>query len=401
MGNRLGMKRVYNVVAVLLFAVVAVLGFPLNRDLRAQERGSTGRTGQVLALGVAKIVENNVASARQQAIARAVKKGVEYYLVSKLGQKTTAEHLDTLIDRILPRAKELVEYYHVVKETQLEDRYTLLLSIRVNEKLAIDRLREQGLLGTEAKPVRILFLVGNTLQGSGQYWWKRPEEISPLCPAELALFKAFQDKGFEFVDRTISFPTAEVTPEMKQVELSPLLIKAWGELFGANVVVYGKGQTESSGEVSMSLQVISVADGTEYCRMTETSFSTTKPSPQEIVSIFEEIVNRMMPRLEACVADAGGQELAYKTFEVVLRGLKDYVQYRRLKNFLSKEIPGVKEFVQSRIGSHYVSFRVQFQGDEEKFASLVMYHDALPVPIQSVEKKEGQVVFVVSSKSGQ
>jgi len=389
------------IIAVSFFAFIVMLGLWLDSYSYAQEQNASSGDAQILALGVAKIVQDNVAGARQEAISKAVARGVEYYIIKKLGPKTVSEHLDTLADGILPRAKELVEYYHVVREMQLEDRYVLLLRIRVNEKLATDRFLAQGILSAEARPIKILFLVGNSLQGRSKYWWEKPEEASALSPPELALFRAFQNKGFDLVDRTISFPTKQVSPEMKRAELSVPLVKAWGALLGADVVVYGKTKSNGSGEISLWLEVVGVVDGKEVCQMTESSTAPEGSDTQGVVDVLEKMVNRMMPRLETCVIEAGGQEVTYNTFEVVLKGLESYAQYRKLKDFLSKQIPGVKEFVQSRIGSHFVSFKVQYRGDEEKFANLVMYHDSLPIPIQGVEKKDGQVVFVIGSAGKQ
>ena len=386
-------------IIVWMSAVLGVLTLFLGQNLYAQESLDKKASDQILALGMARVVEGNAAAARQNAISMAISRGVEYYLVTRLGKKTVADHLDRLVEGILPRAKELVEYYHVVKEAELGDRYTLLLQMKINEKLATDRLLEEGLLSAEATPLKILFLVGNMAKGSSEYWWTKPEEIPPLSPAELALLRAFQDKGFDLIDRTISLPSTEVTPEMRQAELSPILIKGWGDIFGADVVVYGKSEVNDLGEISMTLQVVGVADGFVHCELSETGSTDAQGGPQEVIAVLEGIVSRIMPRLETCVNEAGGaEEVIYNSFEVTLKELKNYMQYKKLRDFMSKEIPGVKEFRQSRIGSHYVSFRVEFQGNEEKFADLVMYHDALPVPIMRVERKEGEVVFVVGQE---
>ena len=361
-----------------------------------------GKGSETLALGNAKVVEDNVAAARQNAISSAISKGLEFYLMAFLGEKAISEHLDTLIEAVIPNAKELVENYQVLKEVQIGDKYSVLLKMKINTKLMLERLREQGLLSAEAKPIRILFLVGSALKDSVEYWWADPNDMPPLSPTELVLLRAFQDKGYDLINRTTSLPGQDVSMDMRQPNLSPDLIKRWGEVFGADVVIYGKSSIDASGEISLLLVVVSVKDGEEHCRLTRVGSSATCADTEKIVAGLEDIVTGIMPSLEACIVEAGGaRKVILRKFEVTLKGLHSYAQYKKLRDFMSKEIPGVKEFRQSRIGSHYVSFEVEFEGNEDKFANLIMYHDALPVPIQGVEKREGEVTFLVGDKGEQ
>jgi len=386
----------------LIFLIILAsmfLIYPTVQNLPAQEAPTQVGGNEVLAIGVSRILGDNLAQARQNAISSAISKGLEYYLLRKLGREVVRDHLDSVVDGILPRAKELVEYYHVIKEAELGERYTLLLQLRINEKLLTDRLQEEGLATTETKPIRVLFLVGDGTKGATECWWTKPEEIPPLSPVELVLFRAFQKRGFDLIDRTVSLPSEGFTPDMKQTELSPMLIAKWGRIFGADVVVYGKGEMSDTGQVSMRVQVLGVADEVVHCQMDESGSAVAGGGSQEIVTALEGVVNQMMPRLLVCLNRAGGgRQIVYHTFEVTLKGLDSYMQYKKLREFMGKKIPGVRELKQSRIGSHYVSFRVEFQGDEEKFANLVMYHDALPVPIKVLEQKQGEVVFLVGDK---
>ena len=371
-------------------------------DGQCQISPGAAKTDQVVALGSGRIMDENVAAARQSAIASAISKGVEYYLITTLGQRTMSENLDRVVEAVIPRSKELVENYQVVKETQIGDRYTVLIRMRINKKLAAERLQEEGLLSTETKPIRILFLVGSALGGPLQYWWSNPADAPPLSPTELVLLRAFQDKGYELINRTISLPSQDITQEMKQADLDQALICKWGEVFGADVVIYGKSSIEKTGQVSFSLAVVGVRDGKEHCRLTRAGMVRSNEDIEEIVQELENIASAMMPSLEGCIENATATEMAIvEKFEVTLKGLQSYSQYKKLREFLSTQIPGVKAFRQSRIGSHYVSFEVEFQGDEDKFANLVMYHDSLPVSIGQVDKRDGEIIFIVGKSEGQ
>lgn len=355
---------------------------------------------QVVVLGTAKIVDDNVASARQTAISSAIAKGVEFYLVNFLGEESVSDYLDRLVETILPNANELIQDYQVAKEAQIGQRYGVVMRLRINEQLVNNKLQELGLLAAEAKPIRVLFLVGSTLRGSLQYWWANPAEMPPLTSTELVLFRAFQDKGYDIINRTISLPSQEITLEMRQPQLGRDLVKKWGEVFGADAVIYGRSGMNEAGEITISLSVVGVDNGQEYCRLTRAGQAGPGTNMDMIVAGLEGIVQDLMPKLESCLEEAGGaKRVQVKKFEVTLKGLQSYAQYKKLREFISNEIPGVQNFIQSRIGSHLVSFRITFEGNEDKFANLVMYHEGLPVPIKGVEKSEGKVTFIIGSSS--
>jgi len=390
--------RVTGVKRFLLFLLYSMIIFSGlgHQPAHCQDQQGSEKGNSILSLGMAKIIDDNIAAAKQKAVSSAIERGVEHYLVRRLGEKAAAEYLDRLVEGVIPRANELVENYYIVREAQVGDHYALLLQIKVNEKLAGDRLQEAGLLQTETRAIKLLFLVGEEEAGKLKYWWSSPDELSPLNPTELALFRAFQDKGFDLINRTVSLPPSGVSAEMRRGELDLSSISKWGEVFDADVVLYGKSLIGQDGGISVAFQVVRVSDGTEYCQLTQAWTGGSAQSREEIVNALDETIRQMMPRLESCIEEAGGAvQQAYSHFVVTLKGLESYVQYKRLRDFISKEIPGVKRFTQSRIGSHFVSFEVEFQGDKNKFANLVMYHDGLPVPIKGVEQQGDEVTLLI------
>ncbi len=350
--------------------------------------GDSPQEAPRMVLEAAKIIDENVAQAKNAAISLALERGVQGYLVNMVDSQVISDNLDRLVQEILPKAKELVENYNIVAEQQIGDRYVVFVKVKVNQKLLKDRLLEIGVLQPEAEPIRLLFLVLEKRDGHIQFWWGNPDSSAPLTPAEIVLYRVFQERGFNPINRTLGTPESGYTEDMEVPELDNEKALRWGELFSADVVIWGQTEEAQSGEISVSLKATSVGEGTTICQV-----SQVDQGGQEAM---EELIAQVVKRLSPCIKEGLGRGgIEPRRFVVTLQGLTDYFQFKNFRDFISKMVPGVKELKQRRIGSRFVSFQVQFLGSMDDFKEAVLTSADLPVEISRVEERTNEIKFIL------
>ena len=88
---------------------------------------------EILAIGTAKVQKGNLAQAKSDAISDALVKGVEYYILRRLGSEGAANNFRRIIYEITPSAREKIENFNILVEDQTEEEYQVLIRLRVNE----------------------------------------------------------------------------------------------------------------------------------------------------------------------------------------------------------------------------------------------------------------------------
>ena len=101
---------------------------------------------EIFAIGKAVMKDGNEAAAREEAISRALTKGVENYLVSRLGEETIAENFSRVMNETLPGAREGVGNFNILAEELGNDEYRVFVKMKINEKVLEKRLRKAGIL---------------------------------------------------------------------------------------------------------------------------------------------------------------------------------------------------------------------------------------------------------------
>jgi hypothetical protein len=123
---------------------------------------------EILAIGTATIKDGNLAQAKESAISDALTKGVENYLLHRLGSEGVLDNFNRIIYEILPRAKVKVENFNILLEDQTGEEFNVFIKLRVNEKVIDDKLREAGVVLTEGPSIEALYL-DITLKGLSSY----------------------------------------------------------------------------------------------------------------------------------------------------------------------------------------------------------------------------------------
>ncbi len=384
--------RACKTIPILCFLLCFFLAAPLPN---AEMTGATGEN-EILAIGTSTVAGGNLALAKNAAISRALMKGMESYLVNRLGSRGVVNNFQRLIQEIIPRAKENIENYHILAEDQIGDRYKVLVRLRINEKVLDERLREAGIVFMEGPPVKVLFLVSEKREESVSCWWKDPELNPPLGSAELALYNVFQQRGFIPLNRVLSLPEAEYTEDLRACELQDEYILKWGTLFSADMVMYGQANILEEKEVFVSLEVFDVRKGIRICQdMLAEPFVQGPEGGNQSIEAMERVAKLLAARMAPIMirAAASVQE-DISRFVITLKGLNSFKQFKIFRDFLRTEVSGVKSVRQTRVRKNSISMTVDFQGDRRRFLNRVLKHENLPFSVTLEETEDGGIVFM-------
>jgi len=358
----------------------------------------TLKSNESIAIGTSPVSGENLATAKKAAISEALVRGVEQYLVRTFGSQGMAYSFQRLTRDVLPRAEELVENFQVLAEEQVGNQYNVLVRLRINEEIMEGTLRGAGLSSTEMVPIKVLFMVSEALGESIAYWWADPLAHPSLDPTEVALYRAFQERGFVPINRTLSLPSGDLAGYANVPELEREQVVAWGVLFSADVVIYGFSHIQEE-DITLMLSAVDVQQGTIIGDSTRVAGIPHPASETQVLEslqiLADQTASKLAPTIQQTIQSSRGgvTELA-----ITLKGLTSYSQFRMLQDFLSREVQGVKSVRQTRVRRDSISIAVEFQGNRDMFLNRVLNHERLPL-LLNVEQAEGdQIVLIAASK---
>jgi hypothetical protein len=372
------------------------IGLPLDLlPVRAEEPLERNES---IALGSGPISGGNLASAKKAAISRALERGVEQYLVRKLGSRVMTVGFQRVIREVLPGGEELVENFQVLAEEPTGDRYHVLVRMRINEEIMEETLRDAGLSKAEMVPAKVLFMVSETVGEDITHWWENPASHSSLAPTEVALYQAFQERGLAPINRTMSLPSGDLSGYAAVPELELDQIVAWGRLFSADMVLYGFSQIQQE-DITLMLSAVDVQKGDIVGDSTRIIGLPSPATETQILESLEILADQMASKLAPVIREAAARSQGgLSELAVLLRGLTSYSQFRILQDFLSREVQGVQSVRQTRVRRDSISIAVEFQGNRDMFLNRVLNHERLPLPLRVEPSAEDQIVLVVESQ---
>jgi len=379
---------------LVLFLLFLVLFKTVLSDAEIRRKPATN---EVLAIGTAPIVSGNLALAKKSAISRALMKGVENYLVHRLGSQGVVNNFQRFIEEIIPGAKEEIENFNILTETQIGNEYKVLVRLKVNEKIIDKKLREAGLIFMEGPPIKVLFLVSEVKDETIFYWWKEPEVHSALSPTELALNKVFQKRGFSSINRPLSVPVTEFSKALRSPNLEEADVLKWGKLFSSDVVIYGQANIVDEKEVSLTLNAFDVNQGLQIGQDFQVEqIEKGLEANEQIIETLERLVDDLADRLTpTIVRTVRFDHEKVHQFEITLKDLDSLKRFRIFRDFLRRDVVGVKSVRQTRVRKNSISIAIEFQGERNGFLDSVLNHENLPFPLNVVQTKEGEILLSI------
>jgi hypothetical protein len=387
-------------ITILKTGAASLLAFSLFLLLPAistAEAGQTNENREILAIGSSSITGGNLARAKKRAISSALMKGAELYLLNLLGSQGMVQNFERVLEEIIPNAREGIENFNILAENRTDQKYTVLLKLKVNQEMIAGRLKKSGITPGEEPPdaVNLLFMVLETLGEVESHWWKDVDAYAVMSPTELALTRAFQERGFDPINRTSIPPEATFSSPASGSKPSLADALAWGKLLSADVVIFGNSRISEDGDIYVNLEAADVAGGVLICK--ETRFQETKLDLGDTEKIFEALqkiaVSLTSPFYACIVQGMEVQKGESDHFEMTLAGLRNFKQFMTFKDFLINAVPGITSAIPSRIQGDSVTISIQYKGGKEKFLGDILNHPKLPFPIHLSRSEEGNTIL--------
>jgi len=352
---------------------------------------------EVLSIGTGVISGENLAQAREQAISQALVKGTETYIVRRLGSRGVVSHFQQLVQEIIPHSREYIANFLILTEHREESRYKVLVKLRINKEVLDDKLRAAGMLLPDIPPIKVLFLVSEKKDDSTFCWWKDPGLQPSMTEAELALYNAFQARGFNPINRTLSLPETEYPENLRSPELPEEDIVAWGRLFSAEVVIYGRAEVTDQ-DAAMDLRAIDVNRGVEICAGKErVSLEGELLKERPLIEAMEGLSGRIAVRFApAMIQAAVSEQEKVVRLLVTVKDLHNYREFTIFRDFLRNEVTGVLSVIQKRIRLDSISIEVKFRGNAFRFLNRVLNHENLPFPMSAEQTEKGEIILSAS-----
>lgn len=353
----------------------------------------------ILSIGEAIIKENNMADARKDAISNALKKGMEQYISQHLGNQGMVSNFSTLINDIIPIAVEEIENYHILAEEKNGENYSILVRVKINEKLMEQRLSERGIVSIENTSIKILFLVSQEKAAVKElsFWWNNTDINSALTTTELKLYSVFQEQGFEPVNRLSDSSYANYSEDMIRPDISNKGAIEWGRLFLADIVIKGKSSISADNMVTVDLEAMSVKDGKSICRAGiseqgnpgdsfEYSFSNT------LDTAINNIAIQFAPEIIKSLAK---KDREANSILITLLDVNNFNEFRLFKKFLEEGVSDTKSVVQSRVKRNSMSILVEYFGAKEAFINKLKDYKGLAIQSDTTDEKDGDLVIKI------
>ncbi len=364
-------------VAAVCFALNLLVG--LWSPALAVERETAG--GDVLAVGTGSIVKGNLAKAREDAVSEALEKGVERYLINRLGSKNMINNFARLIHEVVPRAREGIENFHILAEEQREEDVKILVRIKINEKLLEEKLKEIGLVLVQGPSASVLFLVSQLGPEAQRisYWWKDPESDAPMTPTELALHRVFQERGFNPIRRLFNVPEGDYGADMRSLDLSDEAAIEWGRRFDADLVIHGRCEIVGREEIYLTLTAFDAKQGVRLHQQRERiKIEAEAVGSEQILQPIVSIVNKAAAGLTpAILGEFKAPDVKVAELEISLQGVQNLRQFSELMNFLEKDVAGVESVRPTKVKGNVIEVRVVFKGDTEVLLDRLAKQDIL------------------------
>jgi len=339
------------------------------------------QTQVMKAEGVAAIVNNDKAIARDSAIEDALRKAVEQAVGTLVSSETMVENYQLLSDSIYTKTKGYVQNYRITSEVPIETLY----KVTVEATVALGNLKDDmfaiGLLLARKHKPRVMFLIAeqNIGQEHYKYWWGHYASETDLSVSETVLVEKFREKGFNVVDYATKAENIRISKEYRMVNLNDDAVMSLGNQYDAEVVIVGKALAKYVGNVmNTSMKSCQANMTARAIRSDNGAFVASTSSYGAAVHIDEitagtEALKKSASDLASKLIDQilnthrdeiGGTTLVQMT----VNGVRSYQDFLSLKNVLKGEVRGVKGVHQRSISAGVAKIDIDIRGDAQSLA---------------------------------
>ncbi|MBW2566443.1 MAG: hypothetical protein JRE24_06090 [Deltaproteobacteria bacterium] len=375
------------------------------------EDGEGEETKTIHVIGRGTIYSDNVARARENAIADALQGVVEKAIGLLISPSSVVQDFQLLSDRVYNQTREFIDGYKVLIESKSGRYYRVLVRATVSMKTVQDKLSSVGIFTMhKGMPAVMFFLseqnIGETLP---QYWWRQMPPSADLSAVENVFSDYMREKGFMIVDRTALGGDAQLGPEYWDSELSDDAAAKLGRELGADLVILGKAAARYSEEVSdndmksiqatVSTRAITADTGLMIASSQRTNGLARRDDStggREAIILSASAVAQDLTR--QIVAKWGEGVRHPVLVELVVKGIKEYADFVKFRGHLRNDIRGVRNVYLRSISVDGAKMDVDIMGNARILADELMLQpfENLAVNILEVSEKGVKLELVPS-----
>lgn len=349
------------------------LGISLAAVLFAASNPAWAAEETVEVTGVAAVVNDDVAHARDKAIDDAKRRAVEQVAGAQVSSQSITENFQLVEERIYARASGFVRRYEIKSEFKDPDgTYQVKVKATVDAGSVAEHLDQLF----KVKP-RVIVLIAeqNVGASSSSYWWGQKGYASEMDLMMNSLIGEWQPKGFKFVEPGLLKGKLKVTKAMQKPDITDDDVLTLSKGVDAEVAIVGKVVVTDAGPVMEgvkmrsfhavgNLRVLNVDTGEVIAVADEGATAAHIDGNQGGRLAIKALAKTLAPTLEKNILGKWTAEAASaQSLELVVKGLAGSAQVNRVVQYLKTEVRGVEAVDMRRKKKGQVYFDVRFRGD--------------------------------------
>jgi hypothetical protein len=368
--------------------------------LKAGQGSNETRTIDLVGRGT--IYHDDVAGARDRAIADALQGVVERAVGLVISQASVVEDFQLLSDRVYDQTEAFIDDYKVLTESKSGQYYRVMVRATVSMSAIKDRLQSIGILVVHKGLPTIMFFLSeqNIGEPSPKYWWGQSPLSTHLSVTEKALSEYMREKGFVIADRAALDRDVQLGPEYMGSELSDAAAVRLGKELGADLVIIGKAVVRYSGYVldkdmrpiqarvstravrTDSGMAIALSEGTGAALHSDDRVGGTEALNLSASVVARDLVRQIVAKWRKDVSQP-------VLVELVVKGIREYADFVRFRTHLRNDVRGVRNVYLRGIRAGEAKMDVDFMGNAKTLADELMFQrfENLVVNISEVSEK--------------
>ena len=336
--------------------------------------------------GVGVIIDDNTAIARDQAIQDALRLVVEQAAGTMVTSETLVQNYEVMRDQIYSKSQGYIQRYEVTDESTEGNLYKVTIQAAVAEGNLKNDIMALGLLMARKNMPRVMIMVAEQNVGMHyySYWWGVKAGTADLSVTENVLMEKLTQKGFHIVDHAMTSKTLEIKDPYKIESLNNDAVRSIGNLYDAEVVIYGKalsklagsvlGTSMKSAQADVSLRVVStdtgrvIASSTHHAAAVHPNEVTAGADALKIAT--EAIADQLLKQIVTQWSqDVSGGSL----IRLEVSNIPSYSHLVKLKEMIQKRVRGVSGLYQRDFNEGTATLDVSVPATSQKLADeLVM-----------------------------
>ncbi len=356
--------------AVLVFCLVILVFSGLSQIAQA------ANIEFVKAEGVSAIINNNQAAAREKALDDALRKAVEQAVGTVVTSDTLTARYRIIHDKILSQTSGYIRRYSILSERADGALYRVLIRAEVGRANLMSDLKAIGVLHVLAEKPKVMFVIEEKVAGMfGTTAWET------IGQAESTMIEQFVQAGFDVVDPQTVKANISKDQALRMLTGNSQEAALAGLNAGAQIVITGKAFSKNAGGRILNTQMQSLQGvvqvravrsddarilSAKSGRASKAHLDEMQGGTLAIESAARKITKPLITEiLQKWRGETYGRQ---RMVTLKITGLVSYRHLMAVKNFLSKEMQGVKALHQRSFLAGSAELAIDYSGKATNIA---------------------------------